>query len=320
MRSVLLALMLLGGVAFSQVIYNTVAYLLARRDEELKRRLQSLGGSDKVNLSLLRQRKLSNLPTLDVLLRSISPLERLEALIEQADLPITVARLIAYATGLAIAGFTASLALRANVGVALLVAACALLVPVFYVVYLRDRRTARVSEQLSDALDMMGRSLQAGHALTTSFRLVAAEMPQPISLEFGRAYEEQSLGLAFERTIMNMVARCPENSDLKIFAVSVIVQKETGGNLVEILDKISSTIRERYRFYGKLKALTAEGRVSAAILGALPIVMGLFMWASNPGYAQMLISEPIGRKFLIYAVISWVIGNLWMRRMAKVEF
>jgi tight adherence protein B len=320
MRAVFFALVLLVGVALVEGVYFTIAYLFARRDEELKRRLQSLGGTDRVNVSLLRQRKLSNVPTLDALLRSISPLERLESLMEQADLPITVARLITYSTALGIAALTLSLALRASLGVAFLLGGFALLVPVFYVLYLRERRNSRLSEQLPDALDMMGRSLQAGHALTTSFRLVAAEMPEPVSMEFGRAYEEQSLGLAFERTILNMTSRCPQNPDLKIFAVSVIVQKETGGNLVEILDKIASTIRERYRFFGKLKALTAEGRVSAMILGALPIVMALFMWATNPGYAQMLVSEPVGRKFLIYAIVSWVLGNLWMRRMAKVEF
>jgi tight adherence protein B len=320
MRAVVIAVVLLAGVAILEGLFFTVRYLVDRKREELRRRLQSLGEPDRANLTLLRQRKLSNLPTLDSMLRLISPTQRLEVWIEQADLPITVARLITYCILVALATLTGSFALNLGLGASFLIAGASAFIPVLYVLYLRSRRSAKISEQLPDALDMMGRSLQAGHALTTSFRLVASEMPEPICLEFGRAYEEQSLGLAFERTIVNMTTRCPNNGDLKIFAVSVIVQKETGGNLVEILDKISETIRSRYRFYGKLWALTAESRLSAVILGILPILMGVFIWAVNPTYARMLVTEPMGRGFLIYAIVSWLVGLLWMRRMARVEF
>src|SRR5262249_42873301 len=121
--------------------------------------------------------------------------------------------------------------------------------PLVVVSWKRARRSRKLSEQLPDALDMMGRSLRAGPALARSFKIVASELPAPVSLEFARAFEEQNLGLPFEKAISQMVKRCPTNRDLKIFAVSVIVQKETGGNLVEIIEKIAETIRQRYRFF-----------------------------------------------------------------------
>jgi tight adherence protein B len=187
-----------------------------------------------------------------------------------------------------------------------------------FVSWKRSRRSTKLSEQLPDALDMMGRSLRAGHALSSSFKMVASELPAPVSLEFARAFEEQNLGLPFEKAIAQMVKRCPTNRDLKIFAVSVIVQKETGGNLVEIIEKIAETIRQRYRFFGKLDTLTAEGRMSSYILGALPILTGFFIAFTNPPYVMLLFTTHMGNMIFGYAVVSWLVGFLVMRSMAKV--
>jgi tight adherence protein B len=116
-----------------------------------------------------------------------------------------------------------------------------------------------------------------------------------------------------------MTKRAPNNRDLKIFAVSVIVQKETGGNLVEIIEKIADTIRQRYRFYGKLSTLTAEGRMSSYVLGALPILTGLFIGFTNPPYVKLLFTAKLGNYVLGYACVSWTIGFIWMRKMSKVS-
>src|SRR4030095_15369250 len=175
-----------------------------------------------------------------------------------------------------------------------------LVAPVFIVVIIRQQRSLKLSEQLPDALDMMSRSLRAGHALPSSFKLVATEMPPPVSIEFARAFEEQNLGMPFERAVVQMTKRAPNNADLKLFAVSVIIQKETGGNLVEIIEKIAETIRSRYRFYGKLRALTAEARVSAWVIGALPFVAGLATFVVNPVYMSLLFTSPLGKMFLAY--------------------
>ncbi|MES1172067.1 MAG: type II secretion system F family protein, partial [Bacteroidota bacterium] len=213
------------------------------------------------------------------------------------------------------------LGLMSHVGflMSLVLGPLGLFLPFAYVNFIRKRRSRKLSEQLPDALDMMARSLRAGHALPSSFKLVSTEMPSPINIEFARAFEEQNLGMPFERAVAQMTKRAPDNRDLKIFAVSVIVQKETGGNLVEIVEKIAETIRARYRFYGKLSTLTAEGRMSSYILAALPILSGIFLAFSNPTYSSLLVTDPLGHLALGYAGATWIVGLLWMRRMTKVE-
>jgi tight adherence protein B len=144
-------------------------------------------------------------------------------------------------------------------------------------------------------------------------------MPTPVSIEFGRAFEAQELGMPFEKAVADMTRRAPENQDLKIFALSVIVQKETGGNLVEIIEKIADTVRSRYKFQGKLRGLTAEGRMSSYILGALPFVCVLFLMVANRPYIMHLFNDDIGTYILGYGIISWSLGFLWMRNMMKIK-
>jgi tight adherence protein B len=318
MKHFLIGVGALAVVALFEGLYHTLGFFAERRREELRRRLQTLGGSEVGRLSLLRQGKLASLPFLDDLLRGVPVLERLETMLDQAQVSITVAQLLTY-SGLAAAagavlGFVAA-RLMGALGLALLGA----LMPLLVVSSIRAKRARKLSEQLPDALDMMARSLQAGHALTSAFKLVASEMPSPIAVEFGRAFEEQNLGVSFERAVLQMTARAPQNPDLKIFAVSVIVQKETGGNLVEILEKIAETIRARYRFYGKVRGLTAEGRVSGIVLGILPIGTALLMTILNPSYLAPLVASPLGRNILLYAVVSWIVGLFWLHQMAKVD-
>jgi tight adherence protein B len=230
---------------------------------------------------------------------------------------ITVARLLTYC-GLAAGGAAIAGALLSGMGLALFLGALGAVVPLLIALLARERRNAKLSEQLPEALDMMARSLRAGHSLASAFKMVATELPAPISVEFGRAFEEQNLGMPFESAVIQMTKRAPDNRELKIFAVSVILQKETGGNLVEIAEGLAELVRQRYRFYGKVRTLTAEGRLSSYVLGALPILTGGFLAASNPAYISLLVTNRTGHFFLGYAVITWIVGFLWMRRMAKV--
>jgi tight adherence protein B len=319
MRAVLIGLMAVASFALIEGLFHTLRYFRERRQDELKRRLQSLGSGTSQTTSLLRKGNLSANPAIDAVLRAFPLAERTEAMLEQAEVQVTVARLFAIAAGAGLCG--AVLGLMSNMGyiLALVLGPLGAVVPFMYVAFMRDRRNHKLSEQLPDALDMMARSLRAGHALSSSFKLVAAEMPSPINTEFARAFEEQNLGMPFERAIAQMTKRAPANRDLKIFAVSVIVQKETGGNLVEIIEKIAETIRARYRFYGKLRTLTAEGRMSSYILAALPILTAIFIAFTNPEYTRLLITDPIGHMAVAYAAVTWLVGLLWMRSMMKVD-
>lgn len=305
-------------VALFEGLYHALTFFAERRRENLRRRLQALADGDQRGPSLLRRHQPSAVPFLDELLRDLPVTRRLERLIEQAESSTTVVRHLGLTLVAAAVGSVVGLALRGPALGALffVAAACG---PTVWLLVLRDRRGEKLSEQLPGALDMMARSLRAGHALTASFKLVATEMPSPINLEFARAYEEQNLGMSFEKAVMQMISRAPGNRDLKIFAVSVIVQKQTGGNLVEILEKLAETIRSRYQFYGKLSALAAEGKLSGVVLGALPLGTALAMSIINPKYTTVLLAEPMGRMFLMYAIASWLFGIVWLRAMGKVE-
>lgn len=320
MRSILITVVALAGFALFEGLLHTVRWMRERKQDELKRRLQSLGGpATGATTSLLRGGNLSGNAQVDAVLRAVPLSLRIESLLEQAEVRITVARLLSLSAAGFVVGFVLGLLSHVGLAMSLILAPVGALLPFAYVRFMRDRRSTKLSEQLPDALDMMARSLRAGHALPSSFKLVATEMPSPINTEFARAFEEQNLGMPFERAVVQMTKRAPGNRDLKIFAVSVIVQKETGGNLVEIIEKIAETIRARYRFYGRLRTLTAEGRMSGYILAALPICAGVFIGFTNPDYSSLLIHDRIGRMALAYAGVTWTVGLLWMRSMTKVE-
>ena len=156
-------------------------------------------------------------------------------------------------------------------------------------------------------MELVARALRAGHSLAAGMHVVAEEMPEPISKEFGRIYEEQNLGIPLEESLNGMCFRVP-NLDLKFFVTSVAIQRQTGGDLAEILDRIGYVIRERFKILGQVKALTAEGRLSGIVLIALPIGLFLMMLFMKPDYIKLLWEDPIGIKMSIGAVVLMIIG------------
>jgi tight adherence protein B len=318
MQIILIGILAFTVVAVMEALVYTLRFVTDRRKDELKRRLSSLGTADaKAITGLLRKGKLSASPAIDAFLRSISLTARLENMLEQTELQITVARLLTFCGAGAFVGLVLGLLSDGGMLSILLVVLFGAL-PIMFVSFIRSRRSRKLSEQLPDALEMMARSLRAGHALSSAFKMVATEMPTPVSLEFGRAFEAQELGLPFEKAVADMTRRAPDNQDLKIFALSVIVQKETGGNLVEIIEKIADTVRARYKFQGKLAGLTAEGRMSSYIVGALPFGTLLFLLFANRSYVMPLFTTDAGHYFLFAGGFMWVLGFAWMKSMTKV--
>ncbi len=319
MRTVFIVVLSLALVLAFEAVYQAVRSVLQRRSDELKRRMQTLGQALEGESNLLRRGRFAATPALDSLLRSLPLARRAEKLLESADSRITVAQLWGYSALLA----AGALVLGVGLGLAflpfILLVAGAVGSPTVLLVLAAGRRSRKLSEQLPEALDMMSRSLRAGHATTAAFQMVATEMPEPVSLEFGRAFEEQRLGLSLEQAIVHMTERLPANRDLKIFATSAIIQRDTGGNLAELLAGIAETIRARYRFQGKLRTLTAEGRASGVILGALPLVFAGALQILNPKYFTPLMTEPAGHGLLLYAFVSWLLGILWLHRLTKVD-
>ena len=193
------------------------------------------------------------------------------------------------------------------------------LVPPMLLNMAADSRARRVSEQLPEALDLIGRSLQAGHGLSDAMRLCAEEMQAPLSLEFARIYEEHNLGRDFRECLQNLSKRNPRNFDLKLFVSSVLLQRDTGGNLIEILNNISQTVRDRFVFEAKVSALTSEARISAVILCALPFILMLLIMIMRPGYHAPMVEDPIGIKLSILAATLLTTGIFVMVRMCKVD-
>lgn len=190
--------------------------------------------------------------------------------------------------------------------------------PFVWLLFRRRRRFKAFSTQLPDALEMLSRCLRSGQSLTSGFSIVANEMSAPLAVEFGRVFEEQNLGISLNESLENMTERVP-NMDLKFFCTAVMLQRQTGGDLAEILDKIGSLIRERFQIWGQVQALTGEGRLSGIILLALPFGLFLVIYYLNPGYVMVLFEDPIGKKMLAVALFMQVLGAAVIKKIVTIK-
>ena len=190
--------------------------------------------------------------------------------------------------------------------------------PFGFVYIARKRRIGAFARQLPDALELVSRALRAGHSLAAGINLVGSEMSQPIAGEFARCYEEQNLGIPLEETLEGMTERVP-NLDLRFFATAVILQRQTGGDLAEILDKIGHLVRERFQIYGQIQALTGEGRLSGIVLLALPPVLFVVMYRLNPDYVMVLFTDEIGKLMLTGAVFMQLAGAFVIKKIINIK-
>lgn len=322
MNNYIVVLAVVGVLALFEGIWYFSQSLAERRKADLRRRLASAvdeNANPHAGPQILRSRKLAHNPAIDSLLRGFDVSYRLEALIDQTELEWTVAQVIGTCLGFFSFFFFYFTLFKSNIQVGFLLGLFGALLPIFYVLRARNKRTEAISAQLPEALEMMSRSLRAGHAMQGAFQLVAKELPPPIATEFAKCYEEQKLGKSIDEAVRNMVARCPGNLDLKIFAVMVAIQRETGGNMIELLEGIANTIRDRYNFYGKLKVITAEGRSAAMILGSLPIVIAGIVGLLNPDYLTVLFTDRLGNFMLGAGVTSLCLGLYIMNKMTQIE-
>jgi tight adherence protein B len=239
-------------------------------------------------------------------------------LFDQADANLTVPKLAAISGGLALAGVGFGAAARIHPVLLPLIGLLMGSLPLMWLLMRRKRRLKAFAAQLPDALEMISRTLRAGQSLAFGFNLVATEMPQPISKEFGRVFEEQNLGVSLEESLHAMTYRIP-NLDLQFFVTALVLQRQTGGDLAEILDKIGSLIRDRFRIWGQVQALTGEGRLSGVVLLALPFVLFIAVYQLNPDYVMVLFTDPTGTKMLAGAVIMQIIGALVIRKIVNIR-
>jgi tight adherence protein B len=182
----------------------------------------------------------------------------------------------------------------------------------------RSRRVKAFNTALPDAIDLMARALRAGHSMSSAIELIADQSPQPLAGEFVQVYQQQKLGLRFRDVLLQMAARIPSR-DLQFLITAILVQKETGGDLTEILDRTSHVIRERVRIEGEVRTRTAQGRLTGWILGLLPVIMLGLINLFSPGYSSLLFHDPTGQKLLYVGAALIVIGGLVIRKVVDVE-
>lgn len=243
--------------------------------------------------------------------------QHLQDVLVEAEVPWTVGQLCLYSS--LIAGGL-GLGLYLFIGTpSLLVGLVAGIVPYIYVRRKAEARSRQLLEQLPEALDLMARSLQAGLGLSDAFKMCAEELPLPIAGEFGRVFEEVRFGRDYRTALMGLLDRNPRLFELRMFVSSVLLQRETGGNLIEVLNAISGTIRNRFLFHAKVKALTSEARFSALILGCLPFAVFLLLLVLRPAYLQPLWTDIWGYYMIGAIVIMYSTGGFLMYSISQVE-
>ncbi|MGH7221716.1 MAG: type II secretion system F family protein [Gemmataceae bacterium] len=237
---------------------------------------------------------------------------------EQADCHIKPSTLFGIGLLLALIGATVTVLLKVPIYLAPFNGLLMFSLPWLWLWNKRRARLSKFGGQLSDALELVARALRAGHSLGAGLHVVAEEMPSPIADEFGRVFEEQNLGIAIEEALRSMCERVP-NLDLRFFVTSVAIQRQTGGDLAEILDKIGYVIRERFRILGQVKALTGEGRLSGVVLIALPFALFGFMLNAKPDYIEPLWTTELGKKMSIAGIIAQILGALVIRKIVNIK-
>lgn len=307
-------------VLLIEAAYMGVRMLRTSESRSIRRRLRTLsaGGGDRGEVDILRKRILSDVPWLNSFLMKITRIHELDRLLEQANTGMPLGFFILLSFLLAAVVFAGGSILRVNHSVLIIFALMLAAMPFLYLLSLKQKRMAKFQEQLPDALDLIARALKAGHAFSGGLKMVAEEFGDPIGNEFGKTLDEINFGVGVEQAMKNL-ARRVDCQDLQFFVVSVIIQRETGGNLAEILEKISSLVRERFKLYGKMRTLAAEGKLSAIILIVLPFLIALYFFAIQPEYIGLLFKDPLGITMLVGASIMMTLGVFVMRKMIQIR-
>ncbi len=312
------------GAVFVGVFALIVGIAVFFRDQsvsQMEDRLASLTKGDRndpANLSEIAQMLSKERLGRSALEMALSNWLNLTLLFEQAEVRMSVASFVATCLGLGIGSSVLVGVAGLNVMLAPLVGISFGSLPFFWLLFRRKRRLGKFAAQLPEALELVARALRAGHSLAAGFHLVSQEGSDPIASEFGRVFEEQNLGIPFEEALNNLTNRVP-NLDLKFFVTAVILQRQTGGDLAEILDKIGRLIRERFAIWGQVQALTGEGRLSGIVLLALPPLLFVTVYRMNPDYLSLLFTDELGKKMLIGGIVMQLLGALAIRKIVNIR-
>ncbi|NDY56720.1 type II secretion system F family protein [Desulfovibrio sulfodismutans] len=316
----LLSVLVLAAFAYLAVATVLVWHARGRAEKDrLSRRLSELTGRepDAAPLDIVKKHQLSAVPWLDTALSRQRWTSAVDRMLAQADIRAPLGVFVLSSLVLAVFGAVFVQTATRNTILAGLASAALAALPFWWIRLKRKRRMAHFEKQLPEALDLVARALKAGHTFNSGMAMVGQEFGDPIRMEFGKTLEEINFGVTLMEALDNIMDRvdCP---DLNFFVVSLKIQSETGGNLAEIVENISSLIRERFKLRGRIRILSAEGRFAALVLSLMPFGVAGAIYASNPSYIMLLVDDPLGRMILWTCGGMMLFGILVMRKMIRI--
>jgi tight adherence protein B len=280
--------------------------------------IQAMGGAGSGQNPILRR---DAVPVGNPLLAAafrIPAIASIEGTLREAGMSWSLGTFLLASVGCGLAGALFMQIVTGFAGAALIGALAGSLLPLVYVRRRRRLRLQAFEEALPDALDLLARAIRAGHPIGAGIKIVADEAAEPVAGEFQRTFDEQRFGLPFDDTMLGLSVRVPL-IDLRMLVTAVLIQREVGGNLAEVLDNLGDVIRQRFVVQRQLRVHTAQGRLSGNVLGFLPIAVGSIIFVVNPQYVGLLFQHPLGRLLLIIAVVLQAIGFMWIRRIVNIE-
>jgi tight adherence protein B len=289
--------------------------------KEVEKRLSGLGVKDNIGSvlpAILKSQSMSDVPILNLVLSNLNFAVRVDRKLQQAGVFMKVGTFVLFSLTLFALGTVSCLLLKWPVVFALAAGGALAFLPNTVVNIKRRLRIKNFTNLFPDALEMFARSLRAGHSFAGAIELVAEEMPDPVGPEFRKVFDEQSLGIPLRQALLGMTERI-DSMDVKFLVTAILIHRETGGNLAEIIDKISYVIRERFRIQGQLRIFTAQARLTGIILSMLPAGAALLIGILNPQYLKPLWAEPIGRTMVVTAVILQILGMMVIRKIVRIK-
>ncbi len=323
MGSILLLLMpVAGAMLLALGIFQVVMDLRTSKQKKIVDRLdefRSKSSQIDVKESLLRKRADDRQEGfLESVVANLQVVSKLERLLQQADVDWSASRLLVNLAGLSVLAGAVLLFVKVAPVVCLVTGVAVFGVPFLWLLRKRKKRVRLMVSQLPDVFELMGQALRAGHGLASAIQLISQQMPQPIGGEFARVFHEQNLGITVEDALLNMANRL-DQMDIRFFVTAVLIQRQTGGDLAEILDKIGKVIRDRIQLFDVVKALTAEGRLSGWVLLLLPVVCFAAMCYINPVYARELTDTESGRMMLGSAIAMDLMGMAMIKKIVNIK-
>jgi tight adherence protein B len=309
-----------GAAAFGAAIFVMVGSFGATRAEDRLEVLAGIKPPEAESRGLMKEDviRLGRGAMSGVIGKMSARLGQWNLFFEQADSPVSFETFLLLSAGCGALGVAAAIIGRAPMPMYPVCGLATASFPMLWMNFRRKRRFKKFGIQLPDAMELIARALRSGHSLNSGLHVVVEEMPDPISHEFNLAYEQQNLGVPIEAALKSMLKRMP-NLDLKFFVTAVAIQRQTGGDLAEILDKIGYVIRERFKILGTVQALTGEGRLSGVVLMAMPVAIFFAVYYLNPDYVMLLFTTDMGKKMLTGGIIMQIFGAIAIKKIIDIK-